>query len=576
MQFTLNCKAFLCCIIVLAGEFYTKRMIGMPGIKSSGRLRLSLALVLLLGIHGSVLAKEQPDAGRIVSGIRDHQVIVPDRENIQIEVPEEQEVSPSSNGSRVKIFNIHIAGQSLFKESILQDLVKDSFGQELALTDMQRLAGRIESFFHGKGYLVAGAYIPAQELKNGELEIQMVVGQYETISLQNHSKLSNAVALPMLSRLKTGDYVRNDELERTLLLLNDLGIASRGTLIPGKSPGTTDLIVELTDSREKTGQVGIDNYGNRFTGQQRTNISVKLNNLFGGGEAVGVGGGLTGEGYHDGNLKYTVPVGKDGAKLEFGYYQMQYNLGKEFASLDAGGRAQIATINATYPIIRSRNKNLFLQAGYQSKIFRDFHVSQAAAERNNREGIWNIGFTGDSRDRWGGGAITSFGLNFYSGSLSTNDLTTSLPGSYVKTTIDYYRLQFINPRLEVLLGFTGQSSNRSLDNAEKLFLGGINGIKAYAQGEGYGDQGYILTGEFHWNMPTPTCQLAVYIENGKAANRANRMEETSRYTLSGAGLGLIYNDRQNYSIRLDYAWQLFSSEERARSGRFWLRCNQSF
>ncbi|MCP6429432.1 ShlB/FhaC/HecB family hemolysin secretion/activation protein, partial [Klebsiella pneumoniae] len=73
------------------------------------------------------------------------------------------------------------------------------------------------------GYMVANAYIPAQKIKNGIVEITVVPGQYGSIDLRNHSKLSSSAANRFLSQIKIGDYVKQDVLDRTLLLISDIG-----------------------------------------------------------------------------------------------------------------------------------------------------------------------------------------------------------------------------------------------------------------------------------------------------------------------------------------------------------------
>jgi hemolysin activation/secretion protein len=39
--------------------------------------------------------------------------------------------------------------------------------------------------------------------------------------------------------------------------------------------------------------------------------------------------------------------------------------------------------------------------------------------------------------------------------------------------------------------FSGQRASKNLDSSEEFFLGGPNGVRAYPQGEGAGDEGWL-------------------------------------------------------------------------------------
>ena len=47
----------------------------------------------------------------------------------------------------------------------------------------------------------------------------------------------------------------------------------------------------------------------------------------------------------------------------------------------------------------------------------------------------------------------------------------------------------------------GQLADKNLDTAEKFYLGGPGGVRAYPQGEATGDQGYRLSGELRLLVP---------------------------------------------------------------------------
>ncbi|TWH51615.1 ShlB/FhaC/HecB family hemolysin secretion/activation protein [Sporomusa sp. KB1] len=535
-------------------------------------------------------------AGQVADSVKEQKIVVPPKADIKIEVSEDQPTAPPVNeGDKFKISGLHITGQTIYSEATLQDLVKDATNQELTLPELQTIARRISQYFRDHGYMVANAFIPAQDITDGIAEITVVPGQYGNIDIRNHSRLADNTAARLLSSLKSGDYVKKDTLERTLLLISDTsGISIKATLVPGKTSGTSDLIVEINDTKATTAEFSLDNYGNRFTGQRRSNLNLNFNNISGKGDAVSISGTNSGGDLNNGTINYMLPVGSKGAKIGVGYSQLHYTIGKEFEALEAGGTSKNTSIFGIYPLVRSRNYNLYGVIEYNHRKIED-HIDTYDAFTDKHSNAWTIGLNGSNRDKFRGGGVNNFALTITTGRLSIDDgqdmygiaaqtvdnkgLQTT--GSYTKANVNFNRLQYLNNRLNLYLGFTGQLANKNLDSSEKLFIGGANAVRAYPQGEASGDQGYLLTGELRWNMPTPAFQLAAFIDNGRVSIDKNPVAgsgDNSRI-LTGAGLGLILNKQKDYTLRVDYAWKLSSSDatsDRDKSGRWWVKGTQRF
>ena len=85
----------------------------------------------------------------------------------------------------------------------------------------------------------------------------------------------------------------------------------------------------------------------------------------------------------------------------------------------------------------------------------------------------------------------------------------------------------------------GQQASKNLDSSEKFVLGGINGVRAYPQGEASGDEGYKATLELRYNLMA-NLQGAVFYDMGEiAVNKAPfAVAASNNRSLSGAGIGL--------------------------------------
>lgn len=551
-----------------------------------GRQVITLATVCLFLSTSPISAAtpERPDAGSTLGGLQDRRALPPEKQAPGVEVGgEKKDAVPMPEGPKMRLGGVRITGQDIYGEDKLLPLVGDAFGKELSLSELESLAGRIAKYFQDQGYLVASAHIPAQDVKDGLVEIRVVVGRYGKIDIRNNSGLAQNTAAGLLANLKSGEYIRSNTLERALLLLNDTsGVSAKASLAPGEAPGTADLTVTVSDGAGMSGRLYVDNWGNRFTGQDRLGLNISINNPGGRGDTATIGGLYTGTGLYDYNLSYLLPAGGQGVKLGIGYSRLHYSLGEDFASLMANGLAKTTSVYATYPFARSRDHNLTGRLGYDHKQIQD-RIDISGTDSRKKAGVWSLTLSGDSRDSFGGGGVTSFALVYVSGRLTLgsadaeiNDLLPQTAGAYDKTSLSLYRTQYINDRLNLHLSFTGQLAGKNLDSSEKLSLGGASGVRAYPQGEAPGDEGYILTGELRWALPAPGLSLAAFYDSGHVVINKNPWPGAgeNKRTLRGAGLGLIWSDAKHHYIRLDYAWRISAdpaAADKDKHGRLWLQ-----
>ena len=543
---------------------------------------LITAACFLVAAPVSAALPEQTDNSTALGGIKEH--IMPPQELVKprIEVPREEPVlSRQDDQTKIRVEKIRIIGQTLYSEAVLQALIKDAYGMELTLGELEGYARKITQYFRGQGYLVARAVIPAQTIEHGEVTIQVLVGQYDQIQVQNNSTLRQTVVDRVLSPLKSGDYIRKDTLERVLLLLTDTeGISSKATLVAGNTPGTSNLLISIEDTEKATGQAYIDNHGSRYTGKNRFGFNYTLHNLSGAGDTLLLGS-ILGKDMEDYSLSYQLPTGRQGAQVGIGYSRSSYTLGEDFADLNASGIANTISIYERFALTRSRNFNLTGRIGFDHKELED-RIDFVSINSRKSANRWSIGASGDSRDNVGGNAYNSFSLTFSLGRLSmdsadavNNDDSAQTAGRYSKTNLSLYRVQTINNRVNLHLSFAGQMADKNLDSLEKMSLGGPNGVRAYPVNEASGDEGYVTTGELRWSLPDPGVQLAAFVDCGHVKlNEKPWTNDVNGRTLAGAGLGFIFNRPNDYVLRLDYAWKLTSSDavsDADRSGRFWLQ-----
>jgi hemolysin activation/secretion protein len=402
--------------------------------------------------------------------------------------------------------------------------------------------------------------------------------------------VSNAGTLSSVPvTVASGEVVAMDSLERNLLLLSDTpGVEVKSTLRPGASVGTSDLVIDVTPGKLISGSFDLDNYGNRFTGTNRLGATVNFNNPTGLGDVFSVRGVTSGSLMNYGRLSYQLPVNAYGTKLGAAYSDSAYRLGKNFAVLDSHGDAQIGTLFASHPIIRSRLTNLNAQLSLDEKRMEDRIDSADTITRKSVQ-VWNLGLSGDHRDGLGGGGITAFTATLSLGNLDINsalakaidDLTAKTDGHYGKLYFNALRLQTLTEDMNLYLAYTGQFASQNLDSSEKFSLGGTYGVRAYPTGEASADEAHLLTAELQYKL-SAGFQMVGFIDTGRAKLNEDRwVLATGRNTrtLSDWGLGLNWSHPDGYTVKAFYAHKIGNAEatsDNDKTERFWIQAVKSF
>ena len=246
---------------------------------------------------------------------------------------------PASAPFLVKL--IEISGNTAFDTPTLHALVAAEEGTSLTLPQLGRIVARITDYYHSHGYQLARAIIPAQTIQAGVVRIQIIEARYGQIALDNHSCVVYPLLQATLGSLQSGQVISDPPLNRALLLLADIpGVAVTATLKPGELVGTSDLEVDTVATSALTGNVALDNDGNRYTGRTRLGGTVSLIDPAHHGDVLSLTG-LTSGDMNYGSLSYELLLNGQGTRLGGSYSALHYVLGDPLAALDGHGTAEI-------------------------------------------------------------------------------------------------------------------------------------------------------------------------------------------------------------------------------------------
>ncbi len=497
----------------------------------------TLLFVSFLSLDTNAATGVAPDAGRLLQEQRSAPDRPVQRESLKIEPYKPEAVEPG--GAKVKLEKITFYGNTAFNEAKLMAAAGKVVGNEFDLAGLQKIADRIAEYYRRHGYLFVRVVLPPQTIGTGRVKMEIIEGRYGELRTSGDAKVA-AAAQKWLLPLGEGNVIRQEELERSTLLLSDLpGVLTQPVMRPGLRVGTGDLDVAVKSQDKYNFNVGVDNHGSRFTGYYRARGNLAINSPTMLGDQLLIGVVRSDSDLTLGNTNYSRPLGTNGLRGQVGLAYTSYTLGKEFSG--RSGTALVASTGLTYQLVRSNLANLTVGTNLVRKSLSD---GQGVDLTKKYTTSIPISLQFNFRDQLMGPAITFGSVSYTFGSLtdplSRSAASTNKEGLYKKFNVDVIRQQQL-PR-DVLISIRGsaQFTNQNLDSSEDFMLGGPTGIRAYPTGEAAGDRGWLTQLELQRRYGDYTPYM--FYDYGKIDTNA-LLVNGSRLSKqrAGAGLGLRYN-----------------------------------
>jgi len=477
-----------------------------------------------------------------------------------------------------------LEGPQLIDEAQARALLTPYEGRSLTIVEIYEAADRITNLYRNAGYLVAKAYVPAQNAKSGTLRIKIVPGKYGTVTLKNESLVRDWFMQGVLDTALAGEtYIHKDRLERAMLLMSDLAGAGvpRIAIGPGRVPETSDFVFGVPEGRRFDGYLLGDNYGSPYTGRNRLSGGVNLNSPLGIGDRLSVEGILSEDtNLKNGRIAYSAPIGYDGLRAEISAFRTSYVLGSVYDVLDATGTADGIAGTVTYALKRQSDENIYLSGNYTHKSLNDNILGASFAHRLIDEGT--AGISRESTSSFAGMPwMTSATLSITAGNVdfpdpaqrALNRLGTDTVGDFAKVNFQFASTLGLSDKLSLTTTFRAQKSlTGNLDSSEQFGLTGFWGVRSFDEGLA-GDSGYLITPELKYALPGfngYSHSLGVFTDVGGVwiANPSYTTTQKPYTQLQDVGLGYYasyqYSPGRQLLLKAQVAWT-YGSDAGAQS-----------
>lgn len=389
-----------------------------------------------------------------------------------------------------------------------------------SINELHEVAGKIATYYHEHGYILAQSFVPEQEVAGGEVTIQVLEGTLADIQVEGN-KAYRAKMLEWPFEALRGEPIEKDSIESALLTLTKYpGVTAFGVLGAGREVGTSRLTLRVQSEDPFEMEAALDNHGSQFAGEYRSQLVVTFNDPLRRADRLQLVGlyalDSSDSSTHGlyGGLDYQIPLFSPRDSLRVLHLTNTYTVGASASSLataDTEGETQVDEIGYRHDFPRTRLGSASIGLAVNIKSA-EFSAPPAA--------IYDDKLTTARLDAQWERIDTRFrGVNHFAmsythgfkdllGSLDDYDPTAlggasrlGASGEFDKITLQVQRLQRLTQNTSILLRVDGQYSDDPLVSLEQFSLGGPDSVRAYSVSEVLAERGGVASLELILGAP---------------------------------------------------------------------------
>jgi len=455
--------------------------------------------------------------------------------------------------------------------SLLTPLSSDEQGDQ-PISVVCKVRDRVNETLRASGY-IATAQIPPQDVTDGVLKLNIVVGRIVEIRVHGDIGSFRRVLTPRIAAIQALDPLNQTEIERLLLLADDIpGVNVQLALKPA---GTVagEVVGDLSvDIHRTTALINLQNEGSHQLGREVASLRGEVYGLTGHADRTYIAYSNTLKFKEENILQigHDMALGSNGARIGV---RVSYALSNpSIPNLDLRSRSLIAGLDLSRPLLRSLNTNVLASTGFeilnqQTQIrannvsvpftkdrLRVFYGRLEASTLGRREDggeFWHLNGTVELRKGVNIFNATQLGgfENGYQPSRLNGDPNAFVVHGLLDAGVHLTKSFSLNG-----IAF-GQWSNHSLLNIEQFSVGNLTYGRGYDPGANTADRAIALRAETRWRLPDYKgfrLELMGFYDYVRVYNLDPTSIENNRQLRSfGGGVRLIKSGR--FALDITYA-----------------------
>lgn len=240
----------------------------------------------------------------------------------------------------------------------------------ITLGQIETVADRITQFYRERGFILAKAYIPKQEVRDGIVTLTLLLGTLGEVAVHDNQMYSSSVIASSFNSMLTMP-VTSSAVEENLYLINDYpGVVATGFFQPGSQVGDTRLNINVKSEKAFDANLRLDNHGSDQTGLYRLYGEAFWHNPLGNADQLQISAMYTEQPsnttYYQ--FRYSARLFSPRVTLGFGASNNDFILGpgnsETVDNLGIFGETIQSDVSLTYAFKRSRTASYFVDLVY--------------------------------------------------------------------------------------------------------------------------------------------------------------------------------------------------------------------
>ncbi|MBX9903671.1 MAG: hypothetical protein K2Y31_04890 [Burkholderiales bacterium] len=466
---------------------------------------------------------------------------------------------------RFAVSGYKVEGDNPLSVEATQALLAPYTGEIVSIDRLQAAAAALEQTLKDRGYGFLRVVIPPQDAK-GVITLRVLAFKLNTINVSGNQHFDTDNIRRSLPALQSGATPNLLEIARAQALANDHASKQLSvTIQQGKATDTVDAAVKVEDSKPLQFFASLDNTGNKQSGHTRLGVGVQHSNLFNRDHALTATWTTSPDGHVDDlsqyGFYYRAPIYAWNGALSAYYTRSDTDSGVVANFFNVSGSGEFYGIRWTHRLLPFGSYSHAAEVGLENRFFgNDVTFSGTPIGTDVRSRPLLLRYSG----RLDGAAYGVRGSLEFARNLSggANNTDIEYAANRAGATADWQAWRYSVEGSQALGAWAvtaklrGQASSDALIPGEQFGLGGASGVRGLEEREGTGGQGLLGSIEAMTPQIVEGLRLLAFADAGQVRNHQAGAGVPEREGASGAGLGMRYQWRRNFTMAVDWAYVL--------------------
>lgn len=396
------------------------------------------------------------------------------------------------------VHSIAISGNTLLSKDEVGEVVSYYKDKCLGKNAINELMKYLTALYVDKGYITSRVYIPPQDLTTGMLNLVVIEGYVESISINNNSEADRRKLWWAISN-EWGRHLRLPEIEQGLDQINSVPSANAEMkLWPGSKSGATRIHISNTVNNKYRGQLQISNDGQENTGKNKVRFGVSADNLLGINDTSSV------------NLITSTNTHAASVSGAFPFRWWKFNLSHSYSeylnilpgNTDLFGQSNTTSVLSEYLLHRNSKTRFNLQAGFTVRRSERYVLGNRL--KPQKLVPFRAAVNVSSNHTWGFYSVELAhitGTELFGASKDDDDSPAGSPeAQFSKWEVQGTLVKPVFSGLSWQTSLSGQYSNDYLYSSEQLHLGDRSTIRGTDTTIISGERGFYIRSTLSWPL----------------------------------------------------------------------------